>query len=128
MSLVKGKNTKPEIIVRKFLFSNGFRFKLHEKKLPGKPDITLSKFKVVIFVHGCFWHGHSSCHSYLMPKTNQQFWYEKIKGNIDRDEINIEKLQNLGWKVIIVWECQLKRNQRTDILRKLVENIKYIKQ
>jgi len=85
MSRIKGKNTKPEIIVRKFLFANGFRYKLHDTKLPGKPDIVLPKYKTVIFVHGCFWHGHVNCKYYVVPKTKTQWWLDKIGKNIERD-------------------------------------------
>ena len=92
MSSVKGKNTKPEVIVRQFLFSKGFRYLLHDKKLPGKPDIKLPKYKTVIFINGCFWHGHTNCKIYVMPKTNKKFWQEKIDKNVERDKKNIVEL------------------------------------
>lgn len=108
MSNIKGKNTTPELIVRKFLFSKGLRFRLHKKNLAGKPDIVLTKYKVVIFINGCFWHGHDNCRYYRLPKSNIDYWDSKIKRNKNRDIVNIEKLQNEGWKVIIVWECEIK--------------------
>jgi DNA mismatch endonuclease (patch repair protein) len=123
MSSVKGKNTKPELIVRKFLFSKGFRYRLHDKKLPGKPDIKLSKYKTVIFINGCFWHGHDNCKIYVMPKTNEEFWKEKIDKNIIRDAKNIKELKNLGWKVIILWECELKKTKIDNTFKNLIDEI-----
>lgn len=123
MSNVKSSNTKPEILVRKFLYSKGIRFRLHDKKLPGKPDIKVPKFKVVVFINGCFWHGHKSCKIYVMPKTNKTFWYSKIENNINRDRKNKSKLKRLGWKVITVWECDLKTKKRESTLQRLVNNI-----
>ncbi|NLF84439.1 MAG: DNA mismatch endonuclease Vsr [Candidatus Gastranaerophilales bacterium] len=108
MSAIKAKNTKPEIAVRKILFSMGYRYRLQSKDLPGKPDIVLPKYKTVIFVHGCFWHQHQDCKYAVMPESNRDFWKNKLKGNIKRDKENLKKLQELGWKVITVWECQLK--------------------
>lgn len=107
MSKISGKDTKPEILVRKFLFARGFRFRKNVKALPGKPDIVLPKYKTVIFVHGCFWHGHI-CKSGKLPETNKEFWREKIKINIIRDTSNIKKLKDLGWFVDIIWQCELK--------------------
>lgn len=124
MRSVKGKDTKPEMIVRKYLFSKGFRYRLHDKKLPGKPDIKLSKHKTVILINGCFWHGHKNCKIYVMPKTNTDFWYSKIEKNIHRDEKNISKLRKLGWNVIVLWECQLKKKKREKTLNNLVDKIK----
>lgn len=123
MSKVRGMNTKPELLVRKFLFSKGFRFRLHDKTLPSKPDIKLSKYNCLIFVHGCFWHGHKNCKNYVMPKTNKKFWYGKIETNKKRDEKNLRKLRKMGWKVIIVWECQLKVKTREKTLNNLVNKI-----
>lgn len=110
MSLVKSKNTKPELVVRKFLFSYGFRYRIHNSKYPGKPDIILSKYRTVIFVHGCFWHGHRSkrCKLARMPKSNIDFWENKIYQNEMRDKRNRTALKKLGWKVVQIWECQLK--------------------
>lgn len=108
MSRIKSKNTKPEMLVRKFLFANGFRYRLHVKDLPGKPDIVLPKYKTVIFVNGCFWHGHDGCKYFVVPKTRTEWWMNKISGNIAHDNRSINALENLGWNVVIVWACQLK--------------------
>ena len=108
MSMIRGKNTKPEIIVRKFLHSKGFRFRLYRKELPGKPDIVLPKYKTVIFVHGCFWHGHKNCKYFVIPKTRTRWWMNKIKGNQETDKRNNRRLIKEGWKIITLWECQLK--------------------
>ena len=108
MSQIKGKNTKPEIIVRKFLHASGYRFRIHQKNLLGKPDIVLSKYKTVVFVHGCFWHRHENCKYSSFPKTNIEFWREKFKRNVERDNQIISDLERLGWNVIIIWECEVK--------------------
>ena len=108
MSAIKSKNTKPEIAVRKLLHAMGFRFRLHRKDLPGSPDIVLPKYKTVIFVHGCFWHRHENCKYASTPKTRQEFWNKKFNENINRDKINQENLSSKGWKIIIVWECEIK--------------------
>ena len=108
MSAIKSKNTKPEIKVRKVLHSMGYRFRLHSKDLPGSPDIVLPKYKTVIFVHGCFWHRHENCKYASTPKTRQEFWNKKFNENINRDKINQENLSSKGWKIIIVWECEIK--------------------
>ena len=108
MSRIKGKNTKPEMLVRKFLFAHGYRYRLHAKKLPGKPDIVLPKYKTVIFVHGCFWHGHANCKYFVIPKTRTDWWVNKINGNIANDDRAVKALKRAGWKVITIWECQLK--------------------
>ena len=109
MSAIKSKNTKPEIVVRKILHSMGYRFRLHGKDLPGSPDIILPKYKTVIFVHGCFWHRHENCKYASTPKTRPKFWESKFGANIKRDRNNQKNLINLGWKIIIVWECELKK-------------------
>jgi len=108
MSKIRGKDTEPELIVRKFLFKNGFRYRIHNDKLPGKPDIVLKKYQTVIFINGCFWHAHDGCKDFVWPRNNQAFWKKKIEGNVLRDQINYEKLRSQGWNVIICWECQLK--------------------
>ncbi len=108
MSRIKGKNTKPEVLVRKFLHANGYRFRIHRKDLPGKPDIVLPKYKTVIFVHGCFWHRHENCKYSSFPKTHTEFWEEKFRRNIERDKQNIADLESLDWKVLVVWECEVK--------------------
>ena len=100
MSQIKGKNTKPELLVRKFLFSRGFRYRLHDKKLPGKPDIVLPKYRTVIFVNGCFWHGHINCKYFVVPKTRTEWWLQKIYRNKQLDKDNLLKLQEKGWKTL----------------------------
>lgn len=107
MSKVKGKNTKPEMIVRSFLHKLGYRFRLHRKDLPGNPDIVLPKYKTVIFVHGCFWHRHQGCKRCTTPSTNTEFWEEKFRDNVERDRRNEQALKAKGWKVITLWECQI---------------------
>ena len=123
MSRIHSKNTKPEELVRKFLFSQGFRYRKNDAKLPGKPDIVLPKYKAVIFVNGCFWHGHEGCRYFVWPKNNAEFWKEKITGNIQRDKHNHQLLANQGWRVIEIWECQLKRSVVDDTLQNLVLQI-----
>lgn len=110
MARVKVKDTAPEVRLRSVLHRQGFRFRLNRKDLPGKPDIVLPKYKAVIFVHGCFWHGHD-CKRGQRPKTNEEFWNKKIDGNMNRDELNVMKLKGLGWRVLIVWECEIKNNE-----------------
>ncbi|MGN0501955.1 MAG: very short patch repair endonuclease [Ruminococcus sp.] len=124
MSCIKGKNTRPEEIVRKYLFSQGFRYRKNDKRLPGTPDIVLSKYKTVIFVNGCFWHGHEGCRYFVIPKTNTEFWRKKIETNRKRDIRKINDLQTLGWKVIVVWECQLKKEKADITLNNLKTTIK----
>ncbi|HAY3553714.1 MULTISPECIES: very short patch repair endonuclease [Elizabethkingia] len=114
MSKIKGKDTKPEILVRKFLFRKGLRYKLHDKKLPGKPDLVFPKYKKVIFVNGCFWHGHENCKYFIVPKTRTDWWLNKINKNKEKDLENIKKLENEGWKVYVIWECDLKKNQQKE--------------
>ena len=109
MAAVKGKDTKPEIIVRKYLFSKGLRYRLHDKKLPGSPDIVLKKYKTAIFIDGCFWHGHEGCRYFKMPQTNEFFWEQKIRRNKARDISNDYVLQTEGWRVIRIWECEIKK-------------------
>jgi DNA mismatch endonuclease (patch repair protein) len=111
MSRIRSKDTKPELIIRKILFSNGFRFRLHRTDLPGKPDIVLPKYKTVIFVHGCFWHGHVGCRYFVVPKTRTEWWLSKINRNKALDEINAGKLQGMGWQVVQIYECQLKKGE-----------------
>lgn len=111
MSQIKGKNTKPEILIRKFLHGRGFRFRIHYSKLPGKPDIVLPKYKVVIQVNGCFWHGHNECKYFILPKTRTDWWKDKIDRTIEKDAINNAELKNEGWRVLTIWECQLKKDK-----------------
>lgn len=112
MSGIRGKDTKPEIIVRRLLHRLGYRFRLHRKDLPGKPDIVLSKWRTVIFVNGCYWHGHEDCHLFRLPKTRTEFWEAKISGNRSRDQRNHFALQNTKWKVVIIWECAVSKKLR----------------
>ncbi|MCW3075116.1 MAG: endonuclease [Flaviaesturariibacter sp.] len=123
MSQIKGKNTKPEIQVRKFLFSKGLRYRLHDKKLAGKPDIVLPKYKTVVFIHGCFWHGHEGCKYYVVPKTRTEWWLSKIQTNQTNDDKAVCKLKNDGWNVVIVWECDLKSNRQEETLNSLYQKI-----
>lgn len=123
MSRIHSKNTKPEELVRKFLFSQGFRYRKNDAKLPGKPDIVLPKYKAVIFVNGCFWHGHEGCRYFVWPKNNAEFWKEKITGNIQRDKHNHQLLANQGWHVIEIWECQLMKSVVDNTLQNLVLQI-----
>ena len=110
MSQIKGKDTKIEVEVRKYLFSKGYRFRKNDKRYPGKPDIVLPKYHVAIFVHGCFWHRHEGCKDATTPKTRTEFWLEKFDKNVKNDQIKQKKLRELGWKVIVIWECELKRS------------------
>ena len=121
MSAIKSKNTKPEIKVRKVLHSMGYRFRLHRKDLPGSPDIVLPKYKTVIFVHGCFWHRHENCKYATTPKTRKEFWEKKFRENINRDNLNQANLSLKGWKIIIIWECQLKGDIKK-LIRELLPN------
>lgn len=123
MSQIKGKDTKPEELVRKYLFAKGFRYRKNDKRLPGKPDIVLPKYHTVIFVNGCFWHMHTDCKYFSWPKTNIEFWDHKIKLNIERDQRNCAELQREGWRVITVWTCELKPKVRSARLEKLIEEI-----
>ncbi len=123
MSRIKGKDTKPEELVRKFLFSQGFRYRKNDKHLTGKPDIVLPKYKTVIFVNGCFWHKHEGCKYFVWPKSNIEFWKEKICATVERDKKQILELQSDNWKVITLWECELKSAVRDLTLHKLISQI-----
>lgn len=122
MSQIKGKNTKPEILVRKFLFANGLRYRLHQKNLPGNPDIVLAKYNTIVYVNGCFWHGHNNCKKFVIPKTRTDFWLNKINTNILNDKRNIIELRKEGWKVIIVWECQLNIPKTLENILRMIKN------
>ena len=122
MVAIKGKNTKPEETVRKYLFSEGFRYRKNVRKLPGSPDIVLPKYRTVVFVNGCFWHGHNGCRYFVWPKSNPDFWRDKIETNIKRDYKNYLSLKKSGWNVITIWECELK----TDKKDRTLENLKQI--
>ena len=124
MAAIKGKDTKPEMIVRKYLFSRGLRYRVNNRKLPGSPDIVLRKYKTVIFVDGCFWHGHEGCKYFRLPKSNVYFWKHKIAMNIARDYANTVDLKLAGWKVIRIWECEIKtKARREETLRNLYAHI-----
>lgn len=124
MAAIKGKDTKPEMIVRKYLFSRGLRFRVQVRKLPGTPDIVLPKYKTAIFVNGCFWHGHEGCKYFRLPKSNVEFWKEKIERNIERDKESMQALFDLGWKVVRVWECELRNKaNREETLNKIYTSI-----
>ena len=125
MSHIRGTNSKPEEIVRKYLFAEGFRYRKNVKKLPGCPDIVLPKYKTVIFVNGCFWHKHD-CPRFVWPSSNQDYWRPKILRNIERDNQSRKELETLGWKVITVWECELKKNVLNETLGKLIAELKAI--
>ncbi len=119
MSRIRGKDTKPELIVRKFIFNLGFRYRLHDKNLPGKPDIVLRKYNTVIFVHGCFWHGHENCKYFIHPKTRTDWWLNKINKNKSNDKNSLALLKINEWKIINIWECELKPNNLEKTLNKL---------
>jgi len=123
MSRIKGKNTKPEMLVRRFLHAQGFRYRLHIKDLPGKPDIVLPKYKTIIFINGCFWHGHKNCRYFVVPKTRTEWWLNKINHNIENDKRSVKALKKDGWKVITLWECQLKTKSIDKTLSALVKKI-----
>jgi DNA mismatch endonuclease (patch repair protein) len=123
MSRIRSKDTKPEMLVRKFLHKNGFRYRLHVKDLPGKPDIVLPKYKTVIFIHGCFWHGHEGCKYYVVPKTRTEWWLNKIKLNISNDLKSKQELIEQGWKIIEIWECELKRKTSEYTLSYLLHSL-----
>jgi len=130
MSRVSGKNTKPELVVRSLLHNMGYRFRLHRNDLPGKPDITLPKYNKIIFVHGCFWHGHIDCPRAKRPTTNKLFWNEKLNKNIERDKITVNNLKQLGWDVLTVWTCEVKdtgklRNKLLSFIEGHKEGISY---
>lgn len=116
MSQIKEKDTKPEMIVRKYLFSQGFRFRIHDKRYPGNPDVVLPKFKTCIFVNGCFWHVHQGCKDFVWPKSNQEFWNKKLNENVERDIRNKNLLEKAGWQVITVWECELRKDKVEETL------------
>jgi DNA mismatch endonuclease (patch repair protein) len=124
MSRIKSKNTKPELVVRKLLHSAGFRFRLHAGDLPGKPDIVLRKYETVVFVHGCFWHGHDKCKYFVVPGTRTEWWLQKINRNKELDAINAQKLRDLGWRVVKIYECELKKDKIGKTIQKLTDKLK----
>jgi len=124
MSHIRSKNTKPEILVRHELFRRGYRYRINVSKLPGKPDIVLPKYKTVIFINGCFWHGHEGCKHFVQPKSNVDYWKSKILRNQQRDKETILKLQQLGWKVVIIWECEINKSQLLQTINQIVSIIR----
>ena len=126
MAAIHSKNTKPEILVRKYLWRQGFRYRLNNPRLPGHPDIVLRKYRTCVFVNGCFWHGHDGCKYFRMPKTNTDFWEKKIKRNKERDKEEQKKLAKMGWHCITVWECELKPNVREQTLKALAFTLNHI--
>lgn len=126
MSRIKSDNTKPEEFVRKYLFAKGFRYRKNDKRYPGKPDIVLPKYKTVIFINGCFWHMHD-CPKFVMPKSKQEYWKPKLEKNRERDLKNYSLLKSSGWKVIVIWECELTtKEKRAARMQKLIEEIKNV--
>lgn len=129
MSRIRGKDTRPETVVRKYLYSQGVRYRIHAK-LPGKPDIVIGKRKLAIFINGCFWHAHQNCKDFRWPKTHDEFWRAKIEGNAQRDKKNYAQLREDGWKMLIIWECDVKRNKEKSlklILASILDNDQPIK-
>ena len=122
--MIKGKDTKPEVKVRKYLFSKGFRYRKNVKKLPGKPDIVLRKYNTCIFINGCFWHKHEGCRYFVLPKSNVDFWKKKIESNVQRDNKNISLLKEQGWNVLTIWECELKKPVFEVTMEKVITSLK----
>lgn len=120
MAAVKGKDTKPEMLVRRFLHAVGYRYRLHDRKLPGSPDLVFPSLRTVIFIHGCFWHGHENCKNFRLPKSNEEFWRNKISCNIERDAKVRAELENQYWNIIVIWECDLKNKSRRE---EILENV-----
>jgi DNA mismatch endonuclease, patch repair protein len=123
MSRIQNKNTKPELLIRKTLFKQGFRYRINVKKLIGTPDIVLMKYKTIVFINGCFWHGHKKCKKFVIPKTRTEWWLNKINANIKRDSNNCRILRKDGWKIITIWECQLSKLKIDRTLAKLIKKI-----
>ncbi|HZW78174.1 MAG TPA: DNA mismatch endonuclease Vsr [Flavobacteriaceae bacterium] len=123
MSRIKGTDTKPEMLVRKYLHAHGIRYRLHNKNLPGKPDLTLAKYHTVIFVNGCFWHGHKGCKYFVLPKTRTEWWQDKIEETIKRDIKAMKDLKESGWNSIVIWECELKPEKRNTTLENILFTI-----
>ena len=126
MAAIKGKDTKPEMLVRRYLHAQGLRFRLHKQDLPGRPDITLPKYQTVIFVHGCFWHCHEGCKNFRLPLTRRSYWSAKLSENAKRDRISGALLAEQGWRVIEIWECELKGADSNIVLSKVVQTLKDI--
>lgn len=125
MSRITGKDTKPEKLVRQYLFSKGFRYRKNYNKLPGSPDLVLPKYRTVIFINGCFWHGHEGCKYFVWPENNAEFWRKKIEANISRDKLKKTQLEEMGWTVLVIWECELRPNKRQETLETLENRLKH---
>ena len=124
MSMIRSKNTKPEELVRRYLFSHGYRYRKNVSTLPGKPDIVLPKYKTCIFVNGCFWHKHEGCRYFVWPKNNAEFWKKKITGNVERDLRQQNELRLLGWNVVVIWECELKKDRFNETMASVTDNLR----
>ena len=126
MSRVRGKNNKTEEAVRKYLFSKGFRYRKNDKRYPGKPDIVLPKYHTAVFVNGCFWHQHPGCNSATLPESNRNYWEEKLRRNVERDAAEVSQLRKMGWRVIILWECEMSnKTKREERLKYLADEIEH---
>jgi DNA mismatch endonuclease, patch repair protein len=125
MALIKGANTKPELILRSGLHRAGLRFRVHQAQLPGRPDIVLRRFSAIVFVHGCFWHRHRGCSNAVLPKSRREFWQEKLAANVTRDAAQIRALRTMGWRVLIVWECAL--NRRVVVAQTVTKAVRWIR-
>ena len=123
MSRIRGKDTKPEILVRSYLFRRGLRFRKNDRRYPGSPDVVLPKYRTIVFVHGCFWHLHEGCKYARIPKSNVEYWENKLYRNRERDEQNKKELEDMGWTIITVWECQLKKDKQDETLEELYNQI-----
>ena len=126
MSAIRGKNTKPELVVRHFLWHHGFRYRLNHRRLPGKPDVVLTKYRTCIFINGCFWHGHAGCRYYTTPKSNTEFWVNKVQRNQARDLRVQHELAAMGWHCITIWECELKPSRRSETMESLLFTLNHI--
>ena len=123
MSRIRDRNTKPEECVRKYLFAQGLRYRKNDDRYPGKPDVVFPKYKTVVFINGCFWHKHLGCKYFILPQTNTEFWCKKLESNRQRDQRNFTRLRISGWRVLIVWECELRKSSQTETLTRLYNEI-----
>lgn len=119
MAAIRGRHTKPEMVVRRYLHSRGLRYRLHQSGLPGRPDLVFTRLHIVVFIHGCFWHRHAGCRYAVLPKTNAAFWQTKLAGNQVRDRRNVAKLRRMGWRVLTIWECSLNETALEQLYRKI---------
>jgi DNA mismatch endonuclease, patch repair protein len=122
MASIRSRNTKPEIILRKALFKRGYRYRIHVKNLPGRPDIVLPRYGTVVFVNGCFWHMHDACRTNMIPKANVEYWIPKLKRNVERDALNQKELKKAGWKIVVIWECEI-RNHFQKVVDDLISQL-----